>query len=273
MDTTAFGDVIAAARASAGPGKRFHQTLTGHLATRTLREILQYQDGFDELHLALYRWDLWAAAFPIAGGCSDDSFIDFRAGLIAQGRDWYHKAAASPDGLAGHPALAVTRPAWDNPLFYEPVNYAACYAYQRVSGDERAFYDALASRGQRTRGHADMGEDLDFGDDQQMRTRLPRLFALSRGYTPTGTELAARHRQRTLLPAWSKLTASHQPAGRFTLGDRLRSDPNASIHRLWLQFHRQHECLTRVPNGRSCGLQGPLGTLQCRWSGWVSAAV
>src|SRR5215472_15971622 len=98
------------------------------------------------------------AAFLIAGGCSDDGFIDFRAGLIAQGRDWYHEAAASPDSLADHPALAAARHAWDNPLFYEQVNYAASYAFQRVSGDERAFYDALASPGKRNRGHADMGE-------------------------------------------------------------------------------------------------------------------
>jgi len=173
--------MIEAARASAGRGQPFHEALTDHLATRTRQEILQYQDRFDELHGALYRWDLWAAAYLIAGGCSDDSFMDFRAGLIAQGRDWYYKAAASPDSLADHPAVAAIRHGWDNPLFYEEVNYAASHAYQRVSGDEHAFYDALAARGKRTRGHTDMGEDFDFDDDQEMRSRLPRLFALCRG--------------------------------------------------------------------------------------------
>lgn len=55
----------------------------------------------EDVHQALYRWDVWAAAYLIGGGCSDDSFMDFRAGLIAQGRDWYQKAAASPaSGLA-----------------------------------------------------------------------------------------------------------------------------------------------------------------------------
>lgn len=39
------------------------------------------------MHGALYRRDLWAAAYIIGGGCSDDSFIDFRAGLIAQGHE------------------------------------------------------------------------------------------------------------------------------------------------------------------------------------------
>ena len=40
------------------------------------------------VHAVLYRWDMWAAAYLIGGGCSDDGFIDFRAGLIAQGLDW-----------------------------------------------------------------------------------------------------------------------------------------------------------------------------------------
>jgi Protein of unknown function (DUF4240) len=182
MEITAFWDLIEAARASAGPGKQFHQALTDLLAARTPEEILQYQDRFDEMHLAVYRWDLWAAAYLIGGGCSDDSFMDFRAGLIAQGRDWYHAAAASPDSLAGHPAVAAAagRP-WDNPLFYEEASYAASRAFERVTGDEHAFWGALDSRGKFDSGPADMGEDFDFGDDQEMRTRLPRLFALYRG--------------------------------------------------------------------------------------------
>src|SRR5205823_6840092 len=45
----------------------------------------------------LYRHDMWAGAYLIGGGCSDDGFISFRARLIAQGRDWYKKA--SPDSL------------------------------------------------------------------------------------------------------------------------------------------------------------------------------
>ena len=106
-------DVIEAARASAREGKPFHEVLTDLLAARTEQEILDYQDKFDEAHQALYRWDVWAAAYLIRGGCSDDSFMYFRAELIAQGRDWYQKAADSPDSLAGHPAVtAADRRTW-----------------------------------------------------------------------------------------------------------------------------------------------------------------
>lgn len=71
----------------------FPQGLVDLLAARTEQEILNYQDKFDEAHLASYRWDVRAAAYLIGGGCSDDSFMDFRAGLIAQGRDWYQRGA------------------------------------------------------------------------------------------------------------------------------------------------------------------------------------
>jgi hypothetical protein len=148
VDIGTFWDIIGTARASAGPERPFHDSLTDYLATLTEQDILEYYERFEKMREALYRYDLWAAAYLIGGGCSDDGFIDFRAGLIAQGRDWYQKAVASPDSLAGHPAVAGARhPRCDNPLFYEEVNYAASAAFQRMSGDEHVFWDALEARG------------------------------------------------------------------------------------------------------------------------------
>jgi hypothetical protein len=176
VDAGRFWEIIETARASARRDRPFHEALTDHLATLTEQDILEYYECFEKMHGALYRRDLWAAAYLIGGGCSDDSFIDFRAGLIAQGHDWYHKAAA-PDSLADHPAVAGARhPRCDNPLFYEEVNYAASAAFQRLSGDEQVFWDALAARGPRD-GLAELGEDFDFDDDQEMPCRMPRLSA------------------------------------------------------------------------------------------------
>jgi hypothetical protein len=184
VDTGRFWDIIETARASAGPGRPFHESLTDHLATLTEQDILEYRERFETMHDALYRHDLWAAAYLIGGGCSDDSFIDFRAGLIAQGRDWYEQASTSPDSLAGHPAVAEAGyPLADNPLFYEEVNYAASYAFERVSGDEDAFWDALKERGPRVFVEL-MGEDFDFDDDREMRRRLPRLSRCCLGSSP-----------------------------------------------------------------------------------------
>ena len=145
---------------------QFPQSLTDHLATLGEQDIVEYRECFEKTHGVLYRYDLWAVAYLIGAGCPDDGFIDFRAGLIAQGRDWYQKAAASPDSLADHVAVArAGHPRRGNPLFYEEVNYAASRAFRRVSGNDHAFWDALEARGPGER-LAVMGEEFDFDDDQ-----------------------------------------------------------------------------------------------------------
>ncbi len=181
VDTDSFWDIIATAMAQNGPGTPFHQSLTDCLAAGAEQDILQYQERFDDLHAALYRWDVWAGAYLIGGGCSDDGFIDFRAGLIAQGRDWYERAAASPDNLADHPAVVgAAGPSQTSPLFDELVNYAAARAFDRVTGTRDGFYDAWTHyRGPRVHGsHRPAGEGFDFDDTHEMRGRLPRLSAI-----------------------------------------------------------------------------------------------
>jgi Protein of unknown function (DUF4240) len=115
-----------------------------------------------------------AAAYLIGGGCSDDSFTDFRAGLIAAGRGWYEKVMSSPDSLAGHPAVIGET---GHTLFYEDVNYAALHAFERITGSQEGSYAALSGYGAPPDNEADMGEDFDFEDPQEMRRRLPRLSA------------------------------------------------------------------------------------------------
>ncbi|MFI9615652.1 DUF4240 domain-containing protein [Streptomyces sp. NPDC052023] len=189
MDTSEFWTIIEAARSAVGADKRFDEALVDELATRTQDDILRYQERFDEVHDAMYRWNVWAAAYLVGGGCSDDSFTDFRAGLIALGRDWYEKAAACPDSLAEHPAvIAAVEVQRDDALFYEEVNYAASEAFERVTGGGKDFYEAWdeyrASRDSTERDADGMGEDFDFDDPHEMRRRLPRLAALCLRDTP-----------------------------------------------------------------------------------------
>lgn len=48
-----------------------------------------------------YQYGLWTAANVMErGGCSDDGFMDFRAWLVAQGKEVYLAALADPDSLA-----------------------------------------------------------------------------------------------------------------------------------------------------------------------------
>lgn len=175
-----FWSIVESARTDARPT---HEALIDRLAALTMDEILDFQMRFDEVQDAVHRWDVWAAAYLIGGGCSDDSFSDFRAGLVALGRSWFEKAAQSPDSLADHPVVIEAAAQGDSDaIFYEDVGIAAGAAYDRhTDGDVDAFYEALEVRMEAVEEQAagnDMGKDFDFDDDAQMRQRLPHLSAL-----------------------------------------------------------------------------------------------
>ncbi|MEV7597276.1 DUF4240 domain-containing protein [Kitasatospora sp. NPDC089797] len=189
MNMDDFWTVIEAARTDAAsaaeedPGQAFASALVERLAATSKQTILEYQQCFDQLHGAIYRWDMWAAGYLIGGGCSDDAFTDFRAGLIAQGRDWYDRGASAPDALAQHPdVIAAAAEGSDEALFNETVNYAASYAYERINGDKDdcTFYDDYDQFCGPSTNHepADMGESFDFDDASEMHARLPRLARL-----------------------------------------------------------------------------------------------
>ncbi|MFJ6631123.1 DUF4240 domain-containing protein [Streptomyces sp. NPDC091376] len=186
MNIDRFWHVIESARSSAAAsGTLFDEALVDLLTGCPPQEILEYAERFDEVHDALYRWDVWAAAYLIGGGCSDDSFMDFRAGVIALGRDWYERTALDPDSLAGHPGVMEAAGAHrDEALFYEDVNYAASGAFESLTGNPDAFYEAWAeysSADEQDSESVDMGEDFDFDDADEMRRRLPRLGRLYLG--------------------------------------------------------------------------------------------
>lgn len=65
-----------------------------------LDELRSFHRHFDECEDRAYTWELWAAAYIIGGGCSDDAFSDFRSTLISMGRQTYELALADPQSLA-----------------------------------------------------------------------------------------------------------------------------------------------------------------------------
>ncbi|MFG2696417.1 DUF4240 domain-containing protein [Kitasatospora sp. NPDC048407] len=188
MDNDEFWQLIDSARAATTPAVPFERALVDVLAARPEAEILRFGVCFARLRDALYRRDIWAAAYLIGGGCSDDSFMDFRAGVIAEGRAWYEKVLAGPDVIAEHPAAAgENRFDAEDVFFNEDVNYAASCAFERRTGDRDAFHRAyelhLADQGidrikEFAERNAGMGESFDFDDDAEMQRRLPRLAAL-----------------------------------------------------------------------------------------------
>ena len=64
----------------------------------------QQAKGFHDIFYAYSghadQYGLWTAANVMCGGLSDDLFMDFRAWLIAQGKEVYSAALKDPDSLA-----------------------------------------------------------------------------------------------------------------------------------------------------------------------------
>jgi Protein of unknown function (DUF4240) len=181
VDMDDFWSVVESARAGQKPAD---EALVDRLVAGGSPEaVLDFQERFDAVDEIINRWDVWAAAYLIGGGCSDDSFADFRAGVIASGRDWFERVAASPDSLADHPAvIEAAAEGGYRALFYETFGFVGATAYERLTGDGDAFWEAMEARqeGAEETRH-DMGEDFDFDDAAQMHARLPRLAALFLG--------------------------------------------------------------------------------------------
>lgn len=98
----------------------------GHTQAQNFHDIIHaYEDLADKYGL----WD--AAKIMKEYGCSDDGFIDFRAWLIAQGREVYFDALADPDSLAD------IVPYGD--CSFEQLSYVGEYAYEQLTG--KSAYD------------------------------------------------------------------------------------------------------------------------------------
>lgn len=63
-------------------------------------EANAFYNIFNQMMNKAYSWSIWGAAYVMQGGCSDDSFTDFRASLISRGKNEFDKAVANADELS-----------------------------------------------------------------------------------------------------------------------------------------------------------------------------
>ena len=86
--------------ASGGDMDKKCELLDTELRRLSLDEVRSFHDYFYECLDRAYSWELWAAAYIIGGGCSDDKFSDFRSTLISMGRHIFERTLADPESLA-----------------------------------------------------------------------------------------------------------------------------------------------------------------------------
>ncbi len=102
MDPDAFWGLIAGTKRECGQDMDASlQWLTERLTALGPQQAQDFHDILHGYKHLAYKYGLWTAATLMCGnGCSDDGFMDFRAWLIAQGREVYLAALADPDSLA-----------------------------------------------------------------------------------------------------------------------------------------------------------------------------
>ena len=124
-----FWSLIEQSRAASTECESQVEALTAILAKLPVDDIVAFDGIFRELVHQAYRWDLWAVAYIIGGGCGDDGFEYFRCWLIGQGRSYYEQALKSPEHAADNA----------NPgdiAECEELAYASNYAYEQVTETE-----------------------------------------------------------------------------------------------------------------------------------------
>jgi hypothetical protein len=143
---------------------RHEPALQAVLEGLSAEDVAEFDSWFRRLSLKAYRWDLWAAAYWIGGGCSDDGFMDFRSNLVSLGKDAYTAILADPNALAD----VVGGP--DTPFMQaEGIGYIATKVYRKKTGKEPPDDPT------RKYPKDPAGQDFDFDDEAEMRKRLPKL--------------------------------------------------------------------------------------------------
>jgi uncharacterized protein DUF4240 len=164
LGETAFWQLIAETRHSAGNDSGEQSSLLEErLRKLSPRAIVDFARIRKRLDARAYTWNLWAAAYVIEDGCSDDCFRDFRGYVISLGRDAYEKALTDPDSLASVAQDAETGD-WEN------ADNVAPDAYSGVTGNDFPGDDSDLSGSPR-------GTPFNENDEAGLARRYPKLAA------------------------------------------------------------------------------------------------
>jgi hypothetical protein len=170
VDPNAFWKLIAEARSANCCDVA--ASATSQLAALPPAEIVAAQQVLWDLMAQSYQNPLWAAAYLINGGCSDDGFDYFRGWLLTQGEAVFAAAVASPDSLASLPAVVAAAESGEE-FECEAALSIAWDAHIKATGMQLP-QDAFRIRYP----ELDPDWDFDFDDEEELTARLPRLAEL-----------------------------------------------------------------------------------------------
>ena len=159
-----FWPLVTETRSAAGNDTgRQSELLQNRLTQLSPKQIVAFGRTRAQLDRRAYTYDLWAAAYVIEDGCSNDCFRDFRGYLISLGPTVYEAALRNPDSLA--PVVQNAEQGdWEN------ADNVAPDAYSSVTGNDYPLDTSDLSDRPR-------GKPFDENDIAGLRRRFPRLAA------------------------------------------------------------------------------------------------
>ncbi len=138
LEENTFWELMEEAKAESGDNVDHQvQLLVERLSAMPVADVFAYGEIFNHLQNLAYQRELWTAA-TILGSSGDDSFEDFRAWLIAQGRRTFYDVLHDPDKLAD-----VVDPGPYGHVELEQMNYVDFYAYEKKFGEEMPLFSFM----------------------------------------------------------------------------------------------------------------------------------
>jgi uncharacterized protein DUF4240 len=172
MDETEFWALIDSTREDAeGDPEEQADLLIERLTRLDPDAVMFFARHFESRYNRASQWDLWAAAWILLDGVSDDAFDAFRCWLIGQGREVFEHAAHDAD------SLAEVLEGFDEELDgdAEDLGYAADEAYEQLTGT------VMPDLGLPEPPEDPVGVSLNLEDDAALAERLPKLWDRFRG--------------------------------------------------------------------------------------------
>jgi hypothetical protein len=135
-------------------------------------ELFGFRYWWEHYHALSYRQDLWAVAYVVLGGCSDDGFDYFRYWLISRGKSVFMETMENVDSLCDE----FDKEDVEYPEA-ELLSYVVCDVYENRFGTD--FYDAMNDydMGEMVdRTFLEMDFDWDEDNEESIRKICPKTF-------------------------------------------------------------------------------------------------
>jgi hypothetical protein len=135
-------------------------------------EIMGYRYWWNHFHKKSYTQGLWAVAYTVLGGCSDDGFDYFRFWLITRGKAVFDEALSNPDSLCDV-FETLTDEEEDYPE-QEDVAYVPKKVFERKYNKD--FYKEEDKYDFGSETYPEINFEWDEDDEETIRAVCPRTF-------------------------------------------------------------------------------------------------